>query len=79
MLYNIRVTLEQPHARHEVEQIFINFSQRSVKIVDDEGYEKTVNWKWDDEGAEGFAETVARHSKYCRSPELITYCFAESE
>ena len=59
-----------------VEQIFINFSKRSVKILDNEGYDKTVNWKWDIEGAAGFAETVS-DIQDAVDPDLITYCFAE--
>ena len=58
-----------------VEQIYINFSQRSVKIVDDEGAYKIVNWKWDEEGSEGFSETVTQISENVDS-ELITYTFA---
>ena len=58
-----------------VEHISINFSKRSVKIVDDEGYDKTVTWKWDDEGSEGFAETVSRIQDQV-DHNLITYSFA---
>jgi hypothetical protein len=43
----------------ELCQVFVNFSKRSINLLDNEGYEKTVNWKWDSEGAEGFAETVS--------------------
>ena len=60
-----------------VEQIFINFSKRSVKILDNEGYDKTVNWKWDIESAGGFAETVS-DIQDAVDPDLITYCFAEA-
>lgn len=60
-----------------VEQIFINFSKRSVKILDNEGYDKTVNWKWDIEGAAGFAETVS-DIQDAVDPDIITYCFAEA-
>ena len=60
-----------------VEQIFINFSKRFVKILDNEGYDKTVNWKWDIEGAAGFAETVS-DIQDAVDPDLITYCFAEA-
>ena len=42
-----------------LEHVFINFSKRSVTIMSSEGEEQTVNWKWDEEGAEGFAETVS--------------------
>ena len=41
-----------------VAQIFVNFSKRKITVMDDEGYEKEVQWKWDKEGSEGFAETV---------------------
>ena len=47
--------------------VFVNFSRRSINIVDDEGYDKTVNWKWDNEGAEGFSEIWKRNSGYPRS------------
>ena len=58
-----------------VEQIFINFSKRSIKIVDNEGYDKTVTWKWDDEGSEGFAETISGIQEVV-DHDLITYTFA---
>ena len=41
-----------------------------------EGEEQTVNWKWDEEGAEGFAETVSAIESATDS-EMRTYCFAE--
>ncbi|AMO42804.1 hypothetical protein BJD43_gp226 [Cyanophage S-RIM50] len=44
-------------------------------MVDDEGYEKDVQWKWDQEGSEGFAETVDAIQGTVDS-DLITYCFA---
>lgn len=55
--------------------IFVNFSKRKVTIVDDEGYEKYVQWKWDKEGSEGFADTVAQMQEIV-DPDIITYCFA---
>ena len=55
--------------------IFVNFSKRKVTIVDDEGYEKDVQWKWDTEGSEGFSETVEQ-IQHVVDPDLITYCFA---
>ncbi len=59
-----------------VEQIFINFSKRSVKILDNEGYDKTVTWKMDMEGAAGFSETVSELGTIL-DPDMVTYCFAE--
>ena len=44
--------------------------------MDDEGYDKTVNWKWDKEGSDGFSETV-RDIEDILDPDMITYCFAE--
>ena len=55
--------------------VFVNFSKRSINIVDDEGYDKTVNWKWDFEGAAGFSETVSELEDIL-DPDMITYCFA---
>ncbi len=54
--------------------VFVNFSKRSINIVDDEGYDKTVNWKWDAEGTEGFSETV-NEIQDILDPDMITYCF----
>ena len=54
--------------------IFINFSKRKVTLVDDDGYEKCVQWKWDTEGAEGFADTVSDIQQIV-DPNMITYCF----
>lgn len=58
-----------------LQHVFINFSKRKVTIVDDEGYERDVQWKWDQEGSEGFAETVEQIQHIVDS-DLITYCFA---
>jgi len=55
--------------------IFVNFSKRKMTLVDDEGYEKDVQWKFDDEGAEGFSETIAEVQQIVDN-DLITYCFA---
>lgn len=58
-----------------VAQIFVNFSKRKITIMDEEGYEKEVQWKWDQEGSEGFAETVDSIQQVIDA-DLITYCFA---
>lgn len=55
--------------------IFVNFSKRKMTLVDDEGYEKDVHWKFDDEGSEGFAETISEVQEIIDN-DLITYCFA---
>jgi|TARA_Y100000004_G_C8746985_1_gene340736 hypothetical protein len=55
--------------------IFVNFSKRKVTIVDDEGYEKEVQWKMDMEGAAGFSETISEVQEIVDN-DMITYCFA---
>ena len=56
-------------------KVFINFSRREVVIMDNEGNDKTVSWKWDDEGSEGFSETVAQIQNVV-DEEMITYCLS---
>lgn len=46
-----------------------------MRIMDNEGYEKTVEWKWDQEGADGFTETVSELHEILDN-EMITYQFA---
>lgn len=41
-----------------LDYVWIDFPKRTVKIQDNEGRIETVQWKWDEEGAEGFHETV---------------------
>ena len=59
-----------------LERININFSKRSVTIFSSDGDKKTVTWKWDREGSEGFAETVSAIESMT-DPEIRTYQFAE--
>ena len=37
--------------------VFVNIAKRQIKIISEDGYEDTVTWKFDAEGAEGFADT----------------------
>jgi|TARA_B100000073_G_scaffold24005_2_gene18713 hypothetical protein len=60
----------------ELAHVFVNFSKRKIKIVDNEGYDKEVQWKWDFEGAAGFAETISELG-HILDPEMVTYLFAE--
>ena len=64
----------RPYLAH----IFINFSKRSVKLVDDEGYEQNVIFKFDEEGAEGFAETVDLLKQVIPYGVEITYIVEEA-
>ena len=41
-----------------IDHIFVKFSTRQFTIVDEEGYEDVIKYKWDEEGAEGFHETI---------------------
>ena len=38
--------------------VFVNIAKRHIKIISEDGYEDTVTWKFDAEGAEGFADTT---------------------
>tara|TARA_B100001996_G_scaffold118199_1_gene89460 strand:+ start:3213 stop:3413 length:201 start_codon:yes stop_codon:yes gene_type:complete len=61
-----------------LEHVTINFSARSVTILSDKGEEKTVEWKWDDEGAQGFAEVVGAIEAVTEAEDR-TYQFAVVE
>ena len=58
-----------------LEHIWVNIPQRTVKILDDEGYDEVINWKFDEEGAVGFVETVSELPEILDN-DMITYCFA---
>ena len=62
----------------ELCQVFVNFSKRSINLLDNEGYEKTVNWKWDDEGSQGFAETVELIKQVLPYGVEVTYIVEEA-
>ena len=38
--------------------VFVNIAKRQIKIISEDGYEDTVTWNFDAEGAEGFADTT---------------------
>ena len=46
--------LNQIYLAHD----FVNIAKRQIKIISEDGYEDTVTWKFDAEGAEGFADTT---------------------
>tara|TARA_B100000287_G_scaffold428512_1_gene480059 strand:+ start:108 stop:308 length:201 start_codon:yes stop_codon:yes gene_type:complete len=58
-----------------LEEVLINFSNRQITLISDEGEVKNVNWKWDKEGTEGFSDTVSVIGKML-DPDMITYCFS---
>ena len=43
-----------------LEQVIINVSERKIEMYSDHGDYKEVQFKWDDEGYEGFTETWQR-------------------
>jgi len=55
-----------------IEHIFVKFSTRQFTIVDEEGYEDVIKYKWDEDGAEGFHETITNIKQSVPS-EMITY------
>ena len=55
-----------------LEHIWVNVPKRSVKIMDEEGADETVVWKFDEEGAEGFTETI-EHFRQIVPDDMITY------
>lgn len=59
-----------------LEHVYIDFSKRKVTIESNLGKTKTVSWKWDREGSEGFAETVSAIESVT-DISMRTYCFIE--
>ena len=55
-----------------LEHIWVYVNQRRVVIMDNEGYEETVKFRWDEEGAEGFQETIENFKQHV-DPDLICY------
>ena len=64
------------HESLHIEHIFVNFSRRSIKVLDSEGYEDTIEWQWTRKGSQGVIETVSNIQNEVDS-DLVTYCFAE--
>ena len=59
-----------------VEHVFINLSKRKVTLVDNEGYEQDIDYKFDSEGSAGFTETIGMIQDQVESDQ-ITYVFSE--
>ncbi len=55
-----------------VEHIWVRLSRRCIVILDNEGYDATVHFKWDEEGMEGFMEQVAKMKDL--PEDLVTIC-----
>ena len=44
--------------------------------MDNEGFDRTIEWQWNKEGSEGFAEIISAIQDTV-DHDMITYCFAE--
>ena len=53
--------------------VFVNLSKRQVTLLDEEGYTQDVNFKFDSEGTEGFAEVIAILSENLKEETLTIY------
>tara|TARA_B100000287_G_scaffold431830_1_gene489858 strand:+ start:2966 stop:3154 length:189 start_codon:yes stop_codon:yes gene_type:complete len=41
-----------------LEYVWVDFTRRTITIMDDEGRQEKVRYKWDEEGALGFQSVV---------------------
>ena len=55
-----------------LEHIWINVKKREVKIMDNEGYDEIVTWEFNEDGVDGFTETL-QHFKRLVPDDMITY------
>lgn len=55
-----------------LEHIWVNISQRTIRMMDNEGVDELIKWKFDEEGAEGFQETIVYFNENLPK-DLITY------
>ena len=63
----------RPYLNH----VFIDLSKRSIKLVDEEGYESDpLDFGFDLEGAQGFTAAVSTLAEELDT-DMITYLFAE--
>ena len=56
-----------------LEHVFVNLSKRQVTLLDEEGYTQDVNFKFDSEVTEGFAEVIAILSENLKEETLTIY------
>ena len=60
------------YEEEDLEHIWVDIPKRTVKIMADDGRDEKVQWKFDEEGSEGFTETLATFREYIPE-EMITY------
>ena len=61
-----------------LEHVFINLSKRSIKILDNEGFDRVVDFDFNKKGAKDFTDAVSEITELVDS-DMITYFFAETE
>ncbi len=59
-------------------EVIVNFSKRRITLISDEGDNKIIDWKWDDEGSQGFAETVDLIKEVIPYGVEVTYIVEEA-
>ena len=57
-----------------IDHAYFYFAERKITVADDEGYDETVHFQFDEDGAEGFAQIVGFLQDRLPSDSL-TYCF----
>tara|TARA_B100000427_G_scaffold57718_2_gene45292 strand:+ start:16304 stop:16546 length:243 start_codon:yes stop_codon:yes gene_type:complete len=69
---------EVPMDDEALEEVIVNFSKRQITLISDEGDNKIIKWKWDDEGSQGFAETVDLIKQVLPYGVEVTYIVEEA-
>tara|TARA_B100000131_G_scaffold287875_1_gene298846 strand:- start:83 stop:292 length:210 start_codon:yes stop_codon:yes gene_type:complete len=59
-------------------EVIVNFSKRQITLISDEGDNRVIKWKWDDEGSQGFAETVELIKEVIPYGVEVTYIVEEA-
>ena len=57
-----------------ISHAFFHFNDRRIVIQDDEGYSETVQFQFNEDGAEGF-QTIVKFLQDNLDSEQRTYCF----
>ena len=70
--------LDYAMSDESLEEVIVNFAKRQVTLISDEGDNKIIKWHWNDEGAEGFAETVDLLKQVLPYGVEITYIVEEA-
>ena len=61
-----------------LEEVIVNFAKRQITLISDEGDNKIINWKWDDDGSQGVAETVELIKQVLPYGVEVTYIVEEA-